>query len=110
MIVAVATSLAIVSSGLALSENDIGKTPNVTAKQAIEVALNTVPGVIHEVELEKEDDTLAWEVELISVQDQNEYEILIDAYTGKVISKEIDDDNGKWKFFSFLDLDDDDHR
>ena len=109
MIVAAVTSLAIMSSGIALSDNEIDTAPNITAKQAIDIALNAVPGVIHEVELEKERDAFAWEIELVSAQDQKEYEILIDANTGKVISKEIEEDHGKWKFFSFLDLDDD-HR
>ncbi len=103
MIIAAVTSLAIVSSGVVLCAKNMGNAPSVTAKQAIDIALTAIPGVVHEVELEKENDTLAWEIELVAVQDDKEYEILIDANTGKVIKQELDGEHGKCGFFSVFD-------
>ena len=56
----------------------------VSAKQAIDIAQAAVPGQIYAMELEKEDGTLAWEVELVSSKDNVEYEILQD---GKTLAK-----------------------
>ena len=70
----------------------------ITAGQAVDIALAAVPGRIHELELEREDDIMAWEVELVSSKDGKEYEILINASSGKVIEIEMEDDDD-W-FFS----------
>ena len=58
--------------------------------------LASVPGQIHELELERENDIVAWEVELVSSEDGKEYEILINATSGEVIEIEIEDDD--WSF------------
>jgi uncharacterized membrane protein YkoI len=58
-----------------------------------------MPGQIHELELEREDDIMAWEVELVSSEDGKEYEILINASSGEVIEIEMEDDDD-WGFSS----------
>lgn len=103
LIIATFTGLTLLSGGVALSAKSMEKEPAISAQQAIEIALSAVPGVIHEVELEKDDNRLAWEVELISAQDSLEYELLINANTGEVIEQKIEDDHGNWKFFGFKD-------
>ena len=59
--------------------------------QAIEIALLEVPGEVQEIELEKEDGMLVYEVEIINA-DGEEYEVEIAADTGAVIEVEAEDD------------------
>ncbi|WP_216829718.1 PepSY domain-containing protein [Alkalihalobacterium elongatum] len=56
-----------------------------TEQQAIEIALREVEGKIDDVELEGEDGLLVYEVE-IEVDDDHEATIIINAYTGEIIS------------------------
>ena len=69
----------------------------IPAREAVDIALASVPGQIHELELEREDDIMVWEVELISSKDGKEYEILINAISGEVIEMEMEDDDD-WVF------------
>lgn len=62
--------------------------------QASAIALQQVPGSIQEAELEKEDGTVVWEIEIAGT-DEKRYELNIDANNGNVISKELDEDNCK---------------
>ncbi len=51
--------------------------------QAIKIVKKTIPGAkIVELELEKEEDILVWEVEYFS--EKNKYEMYINAKTGKI--------------------------
>ena len=90
--------LVLVGAGVAHSAKPGDNEQTIRASQAIEIALAAVPGHIHELELEQEDDILAWEVELVSSQDDKEYEILINASSGEVIEVEMEDDDD-WSLF-----------
>lgn len=68
----------------------------VDMKQAIQVALNEQAGVAVSAELDKDrnllgnaPDTLAWDIEL-KAQDGSDVDIVIDAQSAEVLSKEID--------------------
>ncbi|MCT8136610.1 PepSY domain-containing protein [Anaerobacillus sp. CMMVII] len=56
-----------------------------TEQEAIDIALQEVSGKLDEIELELEDGIMVYEVE-IEVDDQTEVTIIINAYTGKVLS------------------------
>ena len=64
---------------------------NIQFSDAIEIAMTAVPGKVFEVELELEDEQAVWEVEILSVENQ-QVEVEIDANTGEILSQEIDDD------------------
>lgn len=88
-------------TGIGYADGDTQINPSeysVTKAQATEIALQKVPGTVDEVELEKEDGKVVWEVEIIAANKQ-EHELLIDANSGEIIKQELDDD----------DHDDDDH-
>jgi len=59
-------------------------------QQAISIAQQQVPGKVTESELDREDGKLVWEVEILG-NDQQEWELYIDAQTGAVLKKEQDD-------------------
>lgn len=65
------------------------KTTVIDAKQAIDIALQEFPGTIVELELEREDGRLIYEIEIEN--GEMEAEIEIDAYTGEIIVIELDD-------------------
>ena len=62
----------------------------ISTEEAIEIALNMANGKVIEVELDKDDGRLEYEVE-IDLPNGKEAEIEIDAYTGKVLEFELDD-------------------
>ena len=62
-----------------------------TIDQAMSIALKEVPGKVTEVEIEKEDGKLIWEVSVLDDQNQT-FELEIDANSGEVLEKELDDD------------------
>ena len=97
LMLASVTGLIIVSAGVAHGAKDDMGDPAISARQAIDIALANTPGQIHELELEHEDDVIAWEVELVSSEDNQEYEILIHATSGEVLEKEAEEDD--WSFF-----------
>ena len=92
------TGLVLVGAGVAHSAKTDDGDQVITASQALDIALAAVPGQIRELELEEEDDILTWEVELVSSQDDKEYEILINASSGEVIEVEMEDDDD-WSLF-----------
>ncbi len=60
----------------------------VSADQAIQTALQKVPGIVVEVELEEEKDhKVMWEVEIVTA-DEKLMEVYIDAKTGEVLEVE----------------------
>ncbi|RLL43634.1 hypothetical protein D8M04_11970 [Oceanobacillus piezotolerans] len=63
----------------------------ISAKQAQEIALAEVEGTIDHVDLEEDDGRVFYEVE-VKVND-GEYEIYIDAFSGKVLFSEVDRDD-----------------
>lgn len=78
------------SIGFAASQSS-ETAPNLTAQDAIEIALKEVPGTVEEVELEDEDGKLVFEIEIVST-DGTETEVEIDAMSGDVLEIESDDD------------------
>ncbi|ANU19810.1 hypothetical protein BBI15_06080 [Planococcus plakortidis] len=60
-------------------------------QQAIEAAKSAAPGKIDDVELEKEDGWAYYEVEL--EDRKTDYDVIVDAADGTVVSVESDDDN-----------------
>lgn len=64
---------------------------NVPLTEAVEIALQNVPGMPIAVELEREDGVLLWDVEILD-NNQQVMELEIDATSGAVLNKHIDDD------------------
>ena len=91
------TGLVLLGAGAAYAGKNEAIVPAITAQQAMEIAQSSEPGHVHELELEREDRVLAWEVELVSSNDGMGYEFLIDATTGEVIEMETEAD-GDWIF------------
>ena len=60
----------------------------ISSDQAKKIALNKVNGKIVEFELDEDDGRLIYEIEI--KKDGREYNLEIDAYTGKIIEFEID--------------------
>ena len=89
----ITSTMAVSMAGSDSSKNDEAQLINqatLSNQQAVAIALVEVPGKVVETELEKEDETVVWEVEIVN--NQNEvYEITIDANTGDVLEKELDD-------------------
>lgn len=64
----------------------------ISEEQAVEIALTEVAGEIQEVELEKEDGKMIYEIEILNADGQ-EFEIEIAADTGEVLEVEADEDD-----------------
>ena len=92
----------LVGAGAAYAGKNEDMATAVTARQAMDIAQAAVPGQIYELELEREQGVMAWEVELVSNSDGKEYEILIDANSGEVIETEMEDDDD-WSVFGSKD-------
>lgn len=64
---------------------------NVNAEKAARTATRAVPGAkVHGLELDRRRDRVVWEAELVTGKGV-EYDVVIDAKTGKVLSKKVDD-------------------
>ena len=72
------------------------------------IALSMAKGEIKSIELEDDDDDLEYKIEIVS--EGREYEIELDAYTGKVLEFESDDLYDDWDDYDDDDDDDDDDR
>lgn len=59
--------------------------------QAMAIALTDVPGKVIEAEIEREKNTVIWEIEVVDNQNQM-YEFEIDANTGDILEKQLDND------------------
>ena len=103
LMLATITGAILLGAGVSYSANRAATGAAISAKQAVDIALAAVPGRVYELELEKEDGIMVWEVELLSAKDNKEYEVLIDATSGEVINMELEDDD--WAFFNFKDRD-----
>ncbi len=66
-------------------------TANVDVYNALEIALQQVPGKVTSAEFEQEDGVKVWEIEVLA-DNGKAYDLVIDANTGK-ISKQAQDDN-----------------
>jgi uncharacterized membrane protein YkoI len=74
----------------------LAKQAKITEAQSKDIALKEVPGTVNDVELEDEDGTIVYGVEVIA-KDGTQHDVKIDAKTGKVVKVELDDEdeNGK---------------
>ena len=70
---------------------ELAKQAKVTEEAAIKIALEQIPGTVEEVELEDENGTIVYEIE-IRAEDGTEQEVEIDATTGEVVKVEAEDD------------------
>ena len=76
----------------AVSAQSAAEATGLSEEQAIEIALLEIPGDVQEIELEKEDGALVYEIEILGDSGQ-EFEIEISADTGTVIEIEAEDDD-----------------
>ncbi|MFB7639462.1 PepSY domain-containing protein [Peribacillus butanolivorans] len=65
------------------------ETAKISMDQAEKIALKKVDGQITDVELDSENGILVYELEIN--QGQKEYDVVVDATTGKVLTTELDD-------------------
>ena len=85
----------ILAGGLvgAVSAQTLAAETGLTEEQAIEIALMEFPGEVNEVELEREDGMLVYEIEILSA-DGLEIEVEIAANTGDVLEFEAEKSDG----------------
>lgn len=76
-----------------------------TKEQVKKIALDTVTGTIIEIDLDKDDGVVKYEVDVRTAQGKAELDI--DAYSGKVLSQKLDDDDDKYDDDDSYDHDDD---
>ena len=74
----------------AVSAQSAATATGLTEAQAIEIALLEVPGDVQEVELEREDRDLVYEIEIINA-DGIEFEVEIDADSGAIFEVDAED-------------------
>ncbi|MGE8078741.1 PepSY domain-containing protein [Peribacillus loiseleuriae] len=70
------------------------KQATITEEAASKTALEKVPGTVQKVELEDEDGTVVYGIE-VKAKDGSEQDVKVDAKTGKIVKVENDDENGK---------------
>ena len=61
----------------------------ISTKEAIKIAENKTGAKVDEIELDEDDGKTVYEIELIT--GHTEYELTIDAFTGKILEMETDD-------------------
>ena len=77
------------------NQAELAKQAKITEEQATKTALEKVPGTVNEVELEDEDGTIVYGIEVVST-DGTQQDVKVDAQTGKIVKVEADDEeNGK---------------
>ena len=59
--------------------------------QAVNIALQAVPGTVVESEFESEDGVSLWEIEILDAN-QQVTEVEVDANTGEILSQKVDND------------------
>lgn len=73
-----------------VKQQELTKQPILSYGEATDIALAEFNGVVDEVELDEDDGKLRYEIEIEN--GDMEAEVVIDAYTGKVVIIEIDDE------------------
>lgn len=73
-------------------QKQLAKEATITKEEAISVALKEVAGKVGDTELEDEDGTVVYGVEVTDDQG-NQQDVKVDAKTGKVLKVEADDEN-----------------
>jgi uncharacterized membrane protein YkoI len=90
-IMTIAIASLIVGSGSAIAANAV--TSNIGKEKAKEIALKEVPGTVTDIELEREQGNLVYEVEITKKDRLGEVDVYIAADSGKVLSTVNDDDD-----------------
>ena len=96
-ITALIVSGGLISTTAVLYANDKDNISNglnevsIPMNKAVDIALNAVPGMAYEAEFEFEDGKPVWEIELVDANN-NAYELEIDANSGEILSKELEND------------------
>ena len=75
----------------AQNQAELAKQAKITEDEAINAALEKVPGTVNKVELEDENGTIVYEIEVLST-DGTEQEVKVDAQTSDVIKVEANDE------------------
>ena len=77
------------------TQAELAKQAKITEEQATKIALEKVPGTVNEVELEDENGTIVYGIEVVST-DGTQQDVKVDAQTGKIVKVEADDvENGE---------------
>ena len=74
------------------NDADVIQQANVTLYNAVEIALQAVPGNVIAAKLESEDSKVLWEVEVLAKNNQA-YDLEIDAISGKVLKQSKDEND-----------------
>ena len=74
-----------------VSAQTVADATGLSEEQAIEIALLEVSGEVQEIELEKEDGEMVYEIEILRADGQ-EFEVEIAAVNGAIIEVEMEDD------------------
>ncbi|MFA9559278.1 PepSY domain-containing protein [Evansella sp. AB-rgal1] len=72
-------------------EDDDSSAGPITRDRAIEIALGEVNGEVDDVDLEEQNGRLVYEIEIENKETDREATLIIDAYTGEILSVEWDD-------------------
>ncbi|MFE4705198.1 PepSY domain-containing protein [Peribacillus simplex] len=72
-----------------LNTQQAAETAKISSDQAEKIALKAVDGQVTDAELDSENGTLVYELEI--KQGQKEYDVVVDATTGKVLKNQLDD-------------------
>ncbi|WHY56476.1 PepSY domain-containing protein [Peribacillus simplex] len=72
-----------------LNTQQAAETAKISSDQAEKIALKAVDGQVTDAELDSENGTLVYELEI--KQGQREYDVVVDATTGKVLKNQLDD-------------------
>ncbi len=74
----------------------LAKQAKITEAESKTIALKQVPGTVTDVELEDEDGTVVYGVE-VQAKDGNKQDVKVNAQTGKIVKVDNGDENGKGK-------------
>ncbi|MDR7080291.1 putative membrane protein YkoI [Neobacillus niacini] len=73
------------------NQAELAKQAKISEEEATKAALEKVPGTVKQVELEDEDGTIVYGIEVVST-DGTQQDVKVDAKTGKIVKVEADDD------------------
>ena len=77
------------------TQAELAKQAKITEEAATKTALEKVPGTVNQVELEDENGTIVYGIEVVST-DGTQQDVKVDAQTGKIVKVEADDvENGE---------------
>lgn len=78
----------------AQDQAELAKQVTITEEEATKTALKKVPGTITDIELENENGTIVYGIEIVA-KDGSQQDVKIDAKTGKIVKVELEDDENE---------------